>query len=101
MACTSNGTLAVIQFDYQKKLISPGDDIPFYRKLTTSNLVIYDLVSRDAYCFLSDQYEAPQTSIELGTALYNYITEILFVSYPNCKKLILWSDNGSGVWLLS
>ena len=72
----NNTHILSVSFDLQKVLNAPQADISsFYykRKISIYNFSIFDLVSKEAECFLWNETTAKRGANEISSCLYKYI----------------------------
>ncbi|KAK3092227.1 hypothetical protein FSP39_000013 [Pinctada imbricata] len=86
--------IKVINFDLQKVLITPKlfvSDAYYSRKLSTYNLSVFDLASKEVKCYLWNESEAKRGSCEIATCLYKYMKDA-----GELNEMILYSDSCTG-----
>lgn len=89
------GIIKVCCYDLQAVLQTPcGDVNMFYykRKLGVYNFTIYEISSRDGYCFVWNEEQANRGAIEMASCLWKYLNEVNSVDIP----IIFYSDNCAG-----
>lgn len=83
-------------FDLQSVLQVPSSDVsPMYysRKLSVYNLCIYEVAEPNkAFCFLWSELNGKKGSCEIGTALFQWISQIP----SHIKEISLYSDTCGG-----
>lgn len=89
------GIIKVCCYDLQAVLQTPcGDVNMFYykRKLGVYNFTIYEISSRDGYCFVWNEEQANRGAIEMASCLWKYLNEANSIDIP----IIFNSDNCAG-----
>lgn len=89
------GIIKVCCYDLQAVLQTPcGDVNMFYykRKLGVYNFTIYEISSRDGYCFVWNEEQANRGAIEMASCLWKYLNEANSIDIP----IIFYSDNCAG-----
>lgn len=84
----------VINFDLQKVLISPKTEIGevyYSRKLATYNFTVFDIVSKQASCFMWYESVAKRGSNDISSCMYKYNKSLGAVDH-----IIYYSDSCSG-----
>ena len=85
--------ILTFNFDLEAVLYTPCDKVStiFYvRKLCTYNCTMFDLVSREGYCYMWNETTGKRGSNEIATCLYRYLCE------SEAKNVILFSDTCGG-----
>ncbi len=91
----SQGEVVVATFDLQSVLPIPCTEASpmFYkRKLRAYNLTVFELASKQGFCYVWLQTEGKRGSSEIGTCLLKWLTSLP----PTTKRVVLWSDNCGG-----
>jgi len=94
LASESDGKLRVLTMDLQQLLMCPKSfsSATYYkRKLSVHNFTMYDLHSREGYCYVWHEGEGGLDSDEFSTIIVSHLR-----SLPNTvESVILWSDGCS------
>jgi len=64
----------------------------YKRKLGVYNFTIYEISSRDGYCFVWNEEQANRGTIEMASCLWKYRNEVNSIDIP----IIFYSDNCAG-----
>ncbi|CAG9793362.1 unnamed protein product [Diatraea saccharalis] len=95
-AISNNKIACSIVFDFQKVLNSPHGNISVYyyrRKLNVYNLTLFDMASKEAFCYMWDETIAKRGANEVASCLYNFISKLVS---KGISEFHLWSDNCGG-----
>lgn len=82
----------VFTMDLQSILLCPmlkASKIYYKKKLVVHNFTLFNLVTKDAYCFLWHEAEGKVSANEFATILYNFIGES---NLSEGEEIILYSD---------
>lgn len=88
-------SLKAITFDLEQVLTTPWSNVSslyYSRKLSTYNLTVYELDTRDAHCFMWHEGEGGRGSSEISTCVYNYLHSLS----PEVNHVIMYSDTCGG-----
>lgn len=90
-----NESYKAVTFDLEQVLTTPWSNVSclFYsRKLSTYNLTVYELDSKDVKCYMWHEGEGGRGSSEISTYVYKYLKELS----PHVKHAVLYSDTCGG-----
>ncbi|KAL4719252.1 hypothetical protein ACJJTC_018955 [Scirpophaga incertulas] len=96
MLAISNNKVACIVFDFQKVLSAPHGNISIYyyrRKLNVYNFTIFELASKEAFCYMWDEQIAKRGANEVASCLYDFFSKLVS---KGISEVNLWSDNCGG-----
>ncbi|KAK0040723.1 hypothetical protein Bpfe_029844 [Biomphalaria pfeifferi] len=86
-----NDTLKVVTMDMQQLLLCPksfASAVYYKRKLSVHNLTLYDLKSKDVFCYLWHEGQGGLDSDEFASIIVDFL-----LSVPdNVESVIFWSD---------
>lgn len=95
-AIQSNGTILCATFDFQKVLTCPHGQMSilyYKRKLSCYNFTIYDMVTKEGYCYVWDESVAKRGANEVARCLFNFYKDF---SGKGVTDFRFWSDNCGG-----
>ncbi|KAL2086584.1 hypothetical protein ACEWY4_017643 [Coilia grayii] len=84
-----------VTFDLEQVLTTPWSNVSslyYSRKLSTYNLTVYELGSKDVECYMWHEGEGCRGSSEISTCVYKYLKELS----PHVKHVVLYSDTCGG-----
>lgn len=87
---------ACIVFDFQKVLSSPHGNISIYyykRKLNVYNFTVYDMASKEAFCYMWDETVAKRGPNEVASCIYDFMSKLVS---KGAAEINFWSDNCGG-----
>ena len=91
----ANESNQVLTFDLQSVLSTPSSEVStlyYTRKLNVYNLTIFEMGTKDGYCYMWEEFNGKRGSCEIGTCIHKHITDLP----PAVKHVIMYSDNCSG-----
>ncbi|KAL7395067.1 hypothetical protein ABVT39_009475 [Epinephelus coioides] len=94
-AAQTTQSLKAITFDLEQVLTSPWCNVSslyYSGKLSTYNLTLYELDTKDAHCFMWHEGEGGRGSSEISTCVYNYLCSLS----PEVNHIIMYSDTCGG-----
>lgn len=90
-ASESQGTISVATMDLQQVLLCPksfSSAVYYRRKLCVHNFTVYDLVSKEGYCYLWHEGEGGLDSDEFASLVVEYLKTLP----DSVQTAIFWSD---------
>lgn len=96
LLASSDNTKACIVFDFQKVLTSPHGNTSIYyykRKLNVYNFTVYNMSSKEAFCYMWDEQIAKRGANEVASCLYDFLSKL---ALKGVTEIYLWSDNCGG-----
>lgn len=96
LRCETDKTFCAAVFDLEQVLITPKSEVSeqYYRsKLSTYNLTVFNLGTKQGYCFMWHEGTAQRGSAEVGSCVYNFILKNVEASV---KEFSFFSDNCAG-----
>lgn len=94
MAVSNPGQVLALTLDMQAVKLAPFlrcTSIYFKKKLCVHNYTLFDLRSKDVYCFLWDETQASLDATNIASILYKFL-DTYIEEHPKLEKIILISD---------
>ncbi|KAK9744311.1 hypothetical protein QE152_g7933 [Popillia japonica] len=89
----------VFTIDLQSVLLSPKTNVSsmyFKTKLIVHNFTIYNLKTKEVYCYLWNESEGQLTANEFSSILVNFLEVEVFPKNCTTNNIIIYSDGCSG-----
>lgn len=92
----ADNAINVACFDLQQVLITPqslSSQLYYRRKLSTYNLTVFDLASRDGYCYMWHEGVGKRGANNIASCVWKYMKS---KSDANCQEFHFFTDNCGG-----